>query len=295
MNRRRLGALLGVAVLIAGCGASVASSASALPSPWTPGAASAATPTPAPSLMAASTSRPSASPVPGQTANGVTVDTVAVTLVDELRVRSKPSVSDDSFKYEPLLPQGTQLYVLAGPISASGYTWYEVIPLASRTLPQGWVAVASRSGDQWLGAGDFACPPMPTDLHSLAALPPGAGLACFPRTPITVHARLIECNCDMDGPWYTPGWFFLGSGSPKLLVEPTTTRPPADSGKWFILKLDPAGQHPDVLPVGKVVDVTGMFDHPAAVGCTVTEMDGKPVPTQDCRLAFAVTKLVTRP
>jgi len=223
------------------------------------------------------------------------VDAVAVTLVDGLRVRSKPSVSDDSFKYERLLPLGTQLYVLAGPIVASDYTWYEVIPLASRTLPQGWVAVASRSGDAWLGTSDFRCPPVPTDLPALAALPSGAGVACFARRLITVQARLIECNCDMDGAWYTPRWFFLGSGGPKLLVEPGVTRPPADVGKWFILNLDPAGQHPAVLPVGKVVDVTGMFDHPAAGGCTVTEMDGEPLPTQDCRLAFAVTKLVSRP
>ena len=41
------------------------------------------------------------------------------------------------------------------------------------------------------------------------------------------------------------------------------------------------------------VEVTGIFDHPAALGCTLTEPDGEPVPTQDCRLAFAVTRLVT--
>ncbi len=295
MNRHRVAALLSTVVFIAGCGASEASLASAPSARPTPGAPAGVTPTQAASPTATSTPRSTASPVPAQTPFGITVDSVAVTLVDGLRVRSKPSVSDDSFKYPPLLPHGTPLYVLGGPIVAADYTWYQVIPLASRRLPQGWVAGASRSGDPWLGKGDFACPPVPTDLRSLAALPSGVGLACFPRRPITIRARLIECNCEMDGPWYTPGWFFLGSGSPKLLVEPTTTHPPADAGTWFVLKLDPAGQHPDVLPVGKVVEATGLFDHPAAAGCTVTEMDGNPVPTQDCRLAFAVTKLVTRP
>ena len=214
---------------------------------------------------------------------------VAVTVADGLRVRSKPRVSDDSFQYEPLLPLGTQLYVLDGPVSASGYTWYEVVSLASRTHPRGWVAIADRSGEPWLGTDDFACPPMPTDFRSLKALLPSVGLACFARVPITVQARLIGCNCEMDGPVYSPGWFGLGSGY-RLLVEPGVTSPPADPGQWFILTLDPAGQHPDVLPVGKVVEVTGIFDHPAAASCT--EMDGEAVPTQVCRLQFAVTRLV---
>ncbi len=68
------------------------------------------------------------------------------------------------------------------------------------------------------------------------------------------------------------------------------------------LNLDPTGQHPDVLPIGRylegtswsqpeVVEVTGIFDHPAAARCTFTEWDAEPVPTQQCRLEFAVTRL----
>jgi hypothetical protein len=277
-NHRPVTVLLSMVVLVAGCSSSVASLAPA----------SSATPTPA----ATPTPRPSASPMPTRTAGSVTVDTVAVTVVDGLRVRSKPRVSDDSLKFEPLLPLGTQLYVLDGPVSVSGYPWYEVVPLASRTLPRGWVATTSRSGEPWLAAGDFACPPLPSDLPSLAALPSGVGLACFPRVPITVTARLIGCNCDMDGSWYTPSWFFLGSGGPTLLVEPRVTHPPENPGDWFALSLDPTGQSPDVLPVGEVVEVTGIFDHPAATTCTRTEMDGEPVPSQGCRLEFAVTRLV---
>jgi hypothetical protein len=221
------------------------------------------------------------------------VNTAVVTVVDGVRVRSQPRVSDDSFKYEPLLPLGTPLYVLDGPVAASDYTWYEVVPLTSRTLHSGWVATASRSGEPWLAAGDFACPPKPTDLRSLAALLPSVGLACFRRVPVTVQARLIECNCEMDGPTYSPSWFGLGSGH-MLLVEPEVTRPPADVGRWLILELDPAGQHPDLLPVGDVVEVTGIFDHPAAAACTGNVGgDDVPVPTQDCRLEFAVTGLVT--
>lgn len=217
------------------------------------------------------------------------------TLADDgLRVRSQPRVSDDSHEFEPLLPLGTQLLVLGGPVSASGYAWYEVAPLTSRAMPSGWIASAGRDGVPWIAADDFDCPPVPTDVRSLAALPAGVGLACFPRVPITVEARLIPCNCDADGSGYMPSWFFLGSGSPDLLVEPGVTDPTysGNPDDWFALNLDPAGEHPDVLPIGQVVEVTGIFDHPAAADCTRTEMDGEPVPSQGCRLEFAVTRLL---
>jgi hypothetical protein len=195
--------------------------------------------------------------------------------------------------YEPLLPVATPLYVLDGPVSASGYTWYEVALLDSVSTPQGWVAAASRSGEPWLAEGDFSCPPVPTDFRSLAALAPAVGLACFPRIPITVMARLISCNCDVDGAWLSPAWFSLGTGGSEMLVEPQKNRPPDNVGEWFWLSLDPAGQHAKVLPLGEVAEVTGIFDHPAAASCTYTEMDGEPLPSERCRLAFAVTRLVT--
>ena len=282
--------LLSAVVLAAGCSASSASLAQA-PS-TTPSPRGISTPTVGPTASPAqiATTRPPASPMPSAELVGKT----AVTAVDGVRVRSQPRVSDDSFKYEPLLPLGTPLYVLNGPVSASDYTWYEVVPLTSRLdRHSGWVAAASRSCEPWLAARDFACPPMPTDLGSLRALPSSVGLACFPRVSITVQARLIECNCEIDGPTYSPGWFSSTAGGGKLLVEPEMTGPPADPGRWLILELDPGGQHPDVLPVGEVVEVTGIFDHPAAAACTGNVGgDDTPVPTQDCRLQFAVTRLV---
>jgi hypothetical protein len=187
---------------------------------------------------------------------------------------------------------GTQLYVLDGPVVASGHPWYEVVPLSSRQLPGGWIASAADDGEPWVAIDSFDCPPLPTDFPSLTAMPRGVGLACFPRVPITVQARLIPCNCDSDGSWYSPEWFFPGSGSPDLLVEPEVTRAAADPAEWFALNLDPAGEHPAVLPIGKTVQVTGIFDHPAAASCTRTEMDGEPSPSQGCRLEFAVTRLL---
>jgi hypothetical protein len=220
---------------------------------------------------------------------------VVTTLADAgLRVRSDPRISDDSIKYEPLLPLGTELYVLNGPVSASGYAWYDVVPLGSRALPSGWVASAGRGGEPWIGATAFDCPSVPTDFRALAALPAGVGLACFPRVPITVDARVISCACDIDGDWFAPSWFELNN-NPNLLVEPRVTSVPPDMSDWFGLNLDPAAEQPHTLPVGHVVTVTGMFDHPAAAACTRSKIGvGQPVPSQGCRLEFAITSLLLK-
>ncbi len=280
-----------VVILAAACGPSSVSDRVASPS--TIGAAAA---TSAATAATTEAPAPTASPVES-TAAKLTVGTVAATVVDGLRVRSQPRVGDDSFKLEPLLPLGAKMYVLDGPVAASGYTWYEVVPLTSRTLPSGWVASADRGGAPWIESGSFDCPDLPTDFHSLASLPAGVGLACFPRVPITVQARLLECMCDVDGSWYTPSWFFLGSGGPDLLVDPDAIAPkvPANPDDWFVLNLDPDGEKPSALPIGNVVELTGIFDHPAAASCTRTDMDGEPAPSQGCRLEFAVTKLVPQP
>jgi hypothetical protein len=279
--------------LLSGCVAGANSSPSVSPTSvvTTPSASAPPpleSPSPSPSPRPTSTAKPQRSPAATESFAGSIVTTVAD---DGLRVRSEPGVSDESRKLEPLLPLGTALYVLDGPVSASGYDWYEVAPLTSRTLPSGWVASASRDGEPWIEGGDFDCPPVPTDYRSLAALPPLVGLACFPRVPITVEARLVSCNCDIDGGWFTPHWFSNGTGGPEMLVERGMTKAPANSADWDFLHLDPAGEYPDKLPLGEVVEVTGMFDHPAATSCTFTEMDGEPVPSQGCRLEFAVTRL----
>src|SRR5215211_3269331 len=84
---------------------------------------------PAPSLLDSSSApgttpaRPDAirsntpEPRPTETIVATVVSTLAT---DGLRVRSEPRVSDDSQKLQPLLPLGSRLYVLGGPVSASG-------------------------------------------------------------------------------------------------------------------------------------------------------------------------------
>ena len=78
---------------------------------------------------------------------------MAMTVTDRLRARSEPRVSGDSVKYEPLLPVGTQLLVIEGPVQASGYDWYHVAPVAitlTGGVADGWVAAADHDGTPWI-------------------------------------------------------------------------------------------------------------------------------------------------
>ncbi len=125
----------------------------------TPVAGTAAPANPSGSVPSPSTPVPSAPPTvetstPAPTiAPSLPAGSMAVTVSDRLRVRSQPRVSGDSVKYEPLLPTGTQLLVIEGPVQASGYDWYHVAPVAitlTGGVADGWVAAADRDGTPWV-------------------------------------------------------------------------------------------------------------------------------------------------
>jgi serpin B len=123
------------------------------------------------------------------------LNAVVVTVSDRLRVRSEPRVSDDSIMYEPVLPLGTELTVLDGPVSASGYVWYKVAPVSFVGLEgpgYGWVALAGKDGEPWIAAAESPiagleldkanvarAPADPADAKSAAALINAFGLGLF--------------------------------------------------------------------------------------------------------------------
>lgn len=289
-RRLRLVAAIAIALATASCTAASSSpAATAGPSPsGTPLAASTApgTPSPEPSATAAPTA-PTVDP-----GIALVVDSVAVVVADGLRMRSQPNVSDDSIMFNPLLPAGTTLYLLSGPVEGSGYSWYEVAPVNVTEFEagSGWVAAASRDGEAWLAPGSAVCPALPTDVTAAVALTLGERLACFGGEPITIQARLVDCNCDVDGGFTEPTWFST-SGPPPLLADPAMPNLPGGLDEALVLHLDPAGSHIDPLPMGSVVEVTGVFDHPAARACQASDLDGVFSPTHACRFEFAVTSL----
>jgi len=63
------------------------------------------------------------------------------------------------------------------------------------------------------------------------------------------------------------------------------------------LHVDPATTSLDSRPIGAVVEVTGIFDHPAAAGCLWQSLiEGPPVPDPACcRTRFAVIGIESLP
>lgn len=122
------------------------------PDPAIPSEAPSPAPTPTPTL----------SPAPTMPGNAF-IGEIVVTVSDNLRVRSEPRVADDSIKYEPLLPLGTELRVLDGPVLGSGYVWYQVQPVDFAELEPpgyGWVAMGGKDGEPWIALAEPAAEPI---------------------------------------------------------------------------------------------------------------------------------------
>jgi len=85
----------------------------------------------APAVANASTSpSPEASlpvrPPGGAPEAALTPGLIADVVSDNVRIRSKPGVSTGSVKFEPVLKIGDRLLVIAGPVAADDYDWYQV-------------------------------------------------------------------------------------------------------------------------------------------------------------------------
>lgn len=241
--------------------------------------------------------------VPG--ASFLTPGRAAVTVTSDLRVRSLPVVSDASRRLEPLLRDGTRLFVLDGPTIGSGYDWYEVVVpqvAAGEGLLAGWVAVASKDGEPWARNAELACPPAgrPVTLADLARLaaPPvvDGGLSCLGSTNVRFEAD-AELRCAWTGATrpMSPDW--LSSASRGNLVL-------SDGGLHLAAKPHPAlrGLGPCDMAAAAPYSVAGRFvleghfDDEAAATCS-TALDWGPNPEYVdarataywCRVTFVVT------
>ena len=163
--------------------------------------------------------------------------TYAVVVTDDLRVRSKPGVTDDSKKLEPLLQQPMSLLVLDGPVQASGYDWYQ---RPADPLRHGHNDVPVRM-DRGRRQGRRAdrieprakgCPSVPETVDDLGSITQTAPMyyeiTCFGGDEITFQARIgsSEIGCDLEPPWgVDPVWLDPCKGPTYL--EPI--EPAADS------------------------------------------------------------------
>jgi pimeloyl-ACP methyl ester carboxylesterase len=157
-----------LAVLLFGCAAPSAGTAS--PSPTVqPSASQAAAPSPTARDLAPSPS-PRATPLQS---GGLRIDTVARVVTDDLVIRSAPGVGPSSeilpdrldAMLDSIPPEPQLLFLVEGPVSADGYEWYLVQAFTPDLCvdvcpepPFGWVAAGSRDGEAWIEPYAIDCP-----------------------------------------------------------------------------------------------------------------------------------------
>jgi hypothetical protein len=224
--------------------------------------------------------------------NFLVPQTAAVTTSDRLRVRSRPVVDATSQPFEPLLPTGTRLFVVQGPVAGSGYDWYEVIALAIRRLDGGpmvgWIAVAGKTGETWAKVLPLDCP-SPDGLVGLADVERLAtwsasdgGLSCFGDRTITT-AAMVHVVCKPSSS--TPAAAWLSSPSPASLVM-------TDGASTFEARLHPdAVESTCKIPQDVRWNVEGHFDDPDSASCATGSAADAVVARYQCRSIFVVTLL----
>ena len=302
---RRLLRLGLVGLLVLGCGSAGRSQLSSITTPASdpPAASFEASPS-----VDGRSQPPTGNPSPTTTGD-LALESVAEVVTDDLRVRTEPGTFDKSTILEPLLQPGTKLYVVDGPVGGSGYRWYRVLTfnvelsapgqtVDEPVVEDGWVAVADTNGEPWVKAAAMDCPAKPSTVQELVAIDGVVALACFGDTPLTVHARVLDCQrspelknegfcgAETGSASFQPSWF---DRSYQFLVPPEGAFNHDDS--MLELHEDPLGTAPDPLPYGRPVNVTGQFNHPAASACTMDWYFVNDAATVYCRTVFAVTAI----
>lgn len=213
---------------------------------------------------------------------------------DGLRVRTEPGVADDSTRLYPLLPKGTRMLILRGPLARDNHDWYEV--RVDGTPSFGWVASGGVDG-AWLAPAAPGCSGR-RSADEAWTLSPIDLVACYGAEPFAIQAVGVNgaapnvCSGMHDGRGCLP--------EPRWLLEPQTVMVRADAaGVTASLAVavpdSVAGllgaSSPDA-PLGMMV----ALDHVAAQACRVVDNAGLDVITRDeavvtCRLTFAVVAM----
>jgi hypothetical protein len=271
LNVRRL-LTLATVLFLAGCAA-----------PNT-GSAPTGSPTDLPS-PAASAFEPTSSSSPA--AGTIAVDRLAKSTVDGLAVRATAGTAGAQLG---TIDTGQLGFLVAGPVSADGYAWYQLAALGLppnagceppvRTTPftcpdwVGWVAGGQPGGQAWLEATTLPCPPSPMNVEALisdsaplGSRTPLERLACYGSTQIRVRGWFpkIPENVGLGGTCGPPSavsWLVcLG-----LSYNTLGTSESAPFGSGIQVAIDPASGV--TMPArGQWLEVVGHLDDPAARDC----------------------------
>ncbi|MEP6808347.1 MAG: hypothetical protein ABI978_07070, partial [Chloroflexota bacterium] len=252
--------------------------------------------TPAPSQSASTT--PTASPSPA--AGAIVIDGLAKSTVDGLRVRATPGTAGAQLG---TIDTGVMGFVLAGPVSADGYVWYQ---LAALGLPPnagceppflttpfncpdwlGWVAAGQPGSQTWLAPTTLPCPASPMNLEALFNVPalgtltPVERLACYGSTSIRVRGwwPQIPDGAGLGGLCEgvvppNPAWLVCQNINYNGLAISESA---GFDGAGMKISIDPA-TGVTMPPRGQWVEVVGHLDDPAARDCApVASGDQDPV------------------
>ena len=270
---------------------------SALPSPELT-----MSPSPEPTPDPTPDATPDATPLASLATGPLRVDGLALVVADELRVRSAPGTGSSSVVRGEPMPKGREVFVVAGPVSADGYDWWQVQALTG-LAHFGWVASAGRSGETWLGAASIACPNDPS-LTDLARIGGARSLVCYGRSDLRIRAfREPFCGDGTAGGEGTPDWLYGVFGGDSLFA-----RQPK-GGDESVPEIY-GRAHPSLRASAELFgcgdsgtgwfDLTGHFDDPVASDCrfvgddpTTGEMavQEAPLSISECRERFVYTEL----
>jgi hypothetical protein len=236
---------------------------------------------------------PTASPSPA--AGAIAIDGLAKSTVDGLRVRATPGTAGTQLG---TIDTGAMGFVLAGPVSADGYAWYQLsalgLPSSAGCEPPflttpfncpdwlGWVA-AGQPGQPWLEATTLPCPASPMNLDAIVlnAAPgprtPLERLACYGSTAITVRGWWPQIPDGaglggLCGPPVKPNPFWLVCQNLNY-NELVISESECFECVGMKVSIDPA-TGVTMPPRGQWVEVVGHLDDPAARDCAPTAAGG---------------------
>ena len=295
-----------LAVVIAGCSNTPASSSpTAGPSQATaasPSAGSSLAPTLEPSPSAPPTLAPSPTPAIG-TLDVFPPGAAVQVAVKELNLRARPSTSAKRVK---ILDRGDVVVVSPldnvsfgyGPVKKNGFTWYPVIvtpykdgalpalptePVALSGAEPAWGWVAGDDGTRtYLNLVQARCPTT-VDLASVQGMLPAERLACFGE-PLVLEGTYGcgGCGGAVAGT-FKPDWIASPLSFGFLSVNASERLGP------LALRFPPKG--PAEPPAGTIIRVTVHVDDSRATKCTMSELSdsGAPLPV-DARTAVFVCR-----
>jgi len=203
--------------------------------------------------------RPDVTPGPATTPIALAPGSLVEILPPGLMLYLTPDLDGDSLND---LPRGSRLWVIAGPRSVDGESWYRVQwqPTPTYDAIPGWMP-ATIDGHPVVAPVAPRCPASLSDVVDLVELHPAERLACFGSRPITLGPVILTEGA---------GSTVQASGSPSWLADAAVIKMFGRAGVGgvdgpLLVRGDPNALA--TLPTGALLEVTGHFDDPASPDC----------------------------